>query len=83
MGDMWHPIVTCERCGQLHECTRLVSDPCSFSMLCHSCEAPLTVTIAGDVLARRRRDLHPEERLAVVGFATTARSRWTEEHEVS
>jgi hypothetical protein len=43
----------------------------------------LTVTIAGDLLQRRRRDAHPEERLAIVGFTATTRSRGIEEHEVS
>lgn len=80
---MWHPIVTCDTCGQVHECVRLVSEPCSYSLICHGCESVLTVTLSGDSLSRRRHDRSTLERITVSGFATPQRTRWTEEHGVS
>lgn len=72
---MWHPLVTCTRCGNLHECQRLVGEPTAFTLVCHDCEALLSVAIENNLLARRRRDVFAENRLAVVGVAT-ARGSW-------
>lgn len=52
---MWHPVVTCERCGYQHHCVRLVSGPCVFDMLCHGCECLLVVAITGGDLQHQRK----------------------------
>lgn len=75
---MWHPFVTCGHCGQIHECVRLVSDPCSFTLLCHGCEGLLTVTISGDQIAERRRKDVASDHLDVRGAAARHRVRRTE-----
>lgn len=77
---MWHPLVTCTRCGNPHECVRLVGEPTAFTLVCHDCEALLNVIIGEELLGHRRRDLYPENPLAVVGVAT---QRETREHGVS
>lgn len=71
---MWHPFVTCGHCGQIHECVRLVGEPCSFTILCHGCEGMLTITITAEHFAARRRkdlaDQHVEVAVAVTGNRT-------------
>lgn len=64
---MWHPFVTCGHCGHLQECARLVDEACSFSVLCHGCEGLLTVTIAADQIAERRRSDLTDAHLVVRG----------------
>lgn len=49
---MWQPIVSCEHCGRQHHTTRVVALPCTFSMICHDCEAQLVVTIPRAALIR-------------------------------
>lgn len=71
---MWHPMVTCTRCGRLHECLRLVAEPCAFPMICHGCEAVLSITIGVDQLAQRRHDRFTENKLAVAGYALKMRA---------
>ena len=80
---MWHPFVTCGHCGQIHECVRLASEPCSFTVLCHGCESMLSVTITAEqIVERRSKDL--SDGLLEVGGAVTRRAvPWTEEHELS
>ena len=75
---MWHPFVTCGYCGRIHECVRLVSDPCSFTLLCHGCEGLLTVTISGDQIADRRRKDWAGNHLEVRGAAPRRWARRTD-----
>lgn len=80
---MWHPFVTCGHCGQIHECVRLVGEPCSFTVLCHGCEGTLTVTITAEqILARRTKDL-ADHHLEVAGAVTRKTTRSAEEHGVN
>lgn len=80
---MWHPFVTCGHCGHIHECVRLVGEPCSFTLLCHGCEGTLTVTItAAQIAARRRKDV-ADQHLEVGGAVTRKKTRWAGEHGVS
>lgn len=50
---MWHPIVICELCEHRHRCARLVSEACSFPLICHGCEAVLNVELTAADLAAR------------------------------
>lgn len=80
---MWHPFVTCGHCGQIHECVRLVSEPCSFTVVCHSCESTLSVAITADQIVERRTKDRSDGHLEVGGAVTRKTARWTEEHELS
>ena len=80
---MWHPFVTCGHCGEIHECVRLVAEPCSFSVLCHGCEEMLTVTITAEQIAARRKKDLADQHLDVAGTVTRNKTLWTEEHGVS
>lgn len=61
--------VTCEACGEHHECARLVGEACSVQMICHCCETALLAPIAAQVLeAAPPRETAPDL-LCVVGFA--------------
>lgn len=80
---MWHPFVTCGQCGQIHECVRLVGEPCSFTILCHGCEGTLTVTITAEQIAARRGKDLADQHLEVAGAVTRKKTRWAEEHGVS
>lgn len=80
---MWHPFVTCGHCGRIHECVRLVSDPCSFTILCHGCEAPLSVTVTAAQIAARHKKDAADQHFEVTGAATRKLTRWTEEHGIS
>ena len=80
---MWHPFVTCGHCGHIHECLRLIAEPCSFTLVCHDCERMLSVSISSDQIAKRRKDDRLEKHLGVEGLATLTPLRWTEEHGVS
>ena len=72
---MFHPFVTCGHCGQMHECVRLVGEPCSFTVLCHGCEGMLTVTISAEqIAARRGKDLADQD-FEVAGTVTGNRTR--------
>ena len=77
---MWHPFVTCEHCGHIQECVRLVGDPCSFTILCHGCEGMLTVTITAEQIAARRRKDDADQLFEVAGAVTRKKTR---EHGVS
>ena len=80
---MWHPFVTCGHCGQMHECVRLVGEPCSFSILCHGCEGMLTVTITAEQIAARRNKDLADQHFEVAGAVTRAKTRWAGEPGVS
>ena len=80
---MSHPFVTCGHCGQIHECVRLVGEPCSFTMLCHGCEGMLTVTITAEQIAARRGTDLADQHFDVSGAVMRTTSRWAEEHGVS
>ena len=80
---MWHPFVTCGHCDQIHECVRLVGEPCSFTILCHGCEGMLTVTITAEqITAKRRKDL-ADQHIQVRGAVTHKKTRSAGEHGVS
>lgn len=79
---MWHPFVTCDHCGYVHECARLIATPCTFSLCCHGCERPLTVTITREQIDRRRTDDQIEKHLGIQGLATVRRAQLTDQHGV-
>ena len=80
---MWHPFVTCGHCGEIHECVRLVAEPCSFTMLCHGCEGMLSVTITAEQIAARHKQDLGDQHFEVNGARTRTKTRWAEEHGVS
>ena len=80
---MWHPFVTCGQCGQIHECVRLVGEPCSFTILCHGCEGVLTVTITAEQIEARRYTDGSDQHFEVSGAVTRQKTRSAEEPGVS
>lgn len=80
---MWHPFVTCGHCGRIHECVRLVGEPCSFTLLCHGCEGMLTVAITAEQIAMRGGKDVADQHLEVAGAVTRTNTRWAEEPGVS
>lgn len=80
---MWHPFVTCGHCGQIHECVRLVGEPCSFTMLCHGCEGMLPVMITAEQIAARHEQDLSNQHFEVNGAVTRTTTRWAEEHGLS
>ena len=77
---MWHPFVTCDNCGYIHECERVIGSPSTFSLLCHGCERILTVTMTQDQINRRRTDDQIEKHLGVFGLARMNRASLTDQH---
>lgn len=73
---MWHPIVICDACGHRHQCARLVAEPCSFTLVCHRCEAVLGVRLTPtDLDAQRDLEEHaPKRGLRVQAIALPHRS---------
>lgn len=67
----------------MHECVRLVGEPCCFTMLCHGCEGMLTVTISAEQIAARRGKDRADQQFEVAGAVTRKKARWAEEHGVS
>ena len=47
---MWQPVVICGLCGHRYTCSRRVSQPCTFAVICHFCEASLIVTVTSGEL---------------------------------
>lgn len=61
--------ITCEACGEHHECARVVKDECSVHMICHCCESSLFAPIAAQVLDAAEPNGRRPDQLCVVGFA--------------
>lgn len=59
---MWQPVVICTMCRHRHTCVRLVSEPCVMSIICHGCEASLSVAItAGELAIQKCADRHQRQ----------------------
>ena len=79
---MWQPVVICGFCRHSHTCRRRISEPCTFAIVCHWCEASLSVAVTpGELTIQRSVDGQtPGAPFYLVGEPVTPRSGVQGEH---